>query len=98
MNNVSTPPSGGEVVGVTILGIFFWIVLIVCYFGPTIIAALRKHRQLAAIAAVNLLLGWTVIGWIGSFIWSLITPAPSPQPQTIIIQQPGQPPSQTPPA
>ena len=55
------------------------------YFGPTIIAGIRKHRQLAAIGAVNLLLGWTVIGWIAAFVWSLVSPT---QPQTIVVQSP----------
>ncbi len=57
------------------------VIFIVMYFGPTIIALIRKHRQAGAIAALNLLLGWTV-GWIGSFIWSLMSPQ---QPQTIIV-------------
>ena len=40
-------------------------------------------------------LGWTVLGWIGAFIWSLMTPQ---QPQTIIVQAPAapQPPPQAP--
>ena len=31
---------------------------------PTIIAAWRGHRRWAVIALVDLLLGWTVVGWI----------------------------------
>jgi hypothetical protein len=39
--------------------------LVFCsYFTPTIVARLRKHHQRGAILAVNLLLGWTVIGWV----------------------------------
>ncbi|MBR1617148.1 superinfection immunity protein [bacterium] len=44
---------------------------IIVYFTPSIIAGIRKHEELGKIIAVNLLLGWTVIGWIGAFIWSL---------------------------
>lgn len=50
---------------------------VVClYFLPTVIAFARGHHNAIPIAAVNLLLGWTVLGWIGSFIWSLTSPAP----------------------
>lgn len=73
------PNLGGFVAG----GIVMWIVLLAMYFTPTIIAVLRKHRQTGPIAAVNILLGWTVIGWIGAFIWSLMSP-PAP---AVIIQQ-----------
>lgn len=52
--------------GVT--GIFF---LIVIHFIPLFIAVLRNHRNMGPIAAVNVLLGWTVLGWIGAFVWSL---------------------------
>ncbi|MCG8608927.1 MAG: superinfection immunity protein [Pseudomonadales bacterium] len=41
------------------------------YFVPTFIALKRNHTNVAAIAALNILLGWTLLGWIGSLIWSL---------------------------
>ena len=59
------------------------LVLLAMYLVPTIIALARKHRQAGPIAAVNILLGWSVLGWIGAFVWSLISPQPAP---TIIIQ------------
>ena len=43
----------------------------VMYFLPSIIALLRGHSSLLAIIAVNILLGWSVIGWFVAFIWSL---------------------------
>jgi hypothetical protein len=48
--------------------------LIVCgllYFIPTFMAAIRSHRNGLAIFALNLLLGWTLVGWIGALVWSL---------------------------
>jgi len=85
MNNVTDTAAAGGALG---LG-FGLIALIFCmYFLPTLIAAIRRHRQFIAIAALNVLLGWTVLGWIASFIWSLTSPA---QPQTIIVQQPAPP-------
>ncbi|MBG8556154.1 superinfection immunity protein [Hymenobacter guriensis] len=49
------------------------------YFLPAIIG--RNHRQSGSIALLNLLLGWTIIGWIAALIWSVSTPTP------VIVQQ-----------
>ncbi len=51
------------------------IIIVAMYFIPTIIALLRGHRQTVAIGALNLLLGWTVLGWVGSLVWSLTNSA-----------------------
>ncbi len=40
------------------------------YFLPTIIALARGHHNGFAIFLTNLLLGWTLIGWIIALIWS----------------------------
>ena len=40
-------------------------------FLPTIIAIVKKHDKLLKIFLVNILLGWTFIGWIVALIWSL---------------------------
>jgi len=50
-------------------------IIVALYFIPTIIALLRGHRQTVAIGALNLLLGWTVLGWVGSLVWSLTNSA-----------------------
>ena len=57
--------------GTTVWAYLIWAVLIAGYFLPTIIAGRRKHHNLAAIIAVNLLLGWTLLGWLIALIWSL---------------------------
>jgi hypothetical protein len=41
------------------------------HFLPTIIAALRDGRSVVGIFLLNLLLGWTVIGWVIALIWAL---------------------------
>lgn len=41
------------------------------YLFPCFIADLRKHENATAIAALNLLLGWTILGWIAAFVWAL---------------------------
>ena len=40
------------------------------YFLPTVIALLRGHLSTLAIFLLNLLFGWTLIGWLGALIWS----------------------------
>ncbi|HEY3812953.1 MAG TPA: superinfection immunity protein [Caulobacteraceae bacterium] len=55
------------------------------YFIPTIIAFLRKHKDAPAIAAINFLLGWSVVGWFISFIWSLSDPRGRAAMQTVVI-------------
>jgi hypothetical protein len=41
------------------------------YFLPTIIAVVRKHRSVMAIALINTFAGWTFVGWVWPLIWSL---------------------------
>jgi len=45
--------------------------LLFLYLLPTFIAANRSHRQTAAITGLNILLGWTLLGWVAAFVWSL---------------------------
>jgi len=47
------------------------LVLCVPYFIPTFIAFYRKKVNLAAILAMNVLLGWTFVGWVIALIWAL---------------------------
>ncbi len=54
----------------------FFIFCAAFYFLPSIIGW-QKHNA-AAIIAVNVLLGWTVVGWIVALIWALSTPGPTP--------------------
>lgn len=50
-------------------GIVFTYIAI--YFMPLIFSLLRRHNNCAAIGMLNLLLGWTVIGWVVALIWSV---------------------------
>jgi hypothetical protein len=47
---------------------FFLICSLLLYFLPTIIA--RDKADVMGIFLVNLLFGWTVIGWIIALIWA----------------------------
>jgi len=54
------------------VGVLLAIVVgLVFYFLPTIIAASRGKRDIGAIFALNLLAGWTFVGWIISLVWAL---------------------------
>lgn len=41
------------------------------YLLPAFIAYERAHANRHAILLINLLFGWSVIGWIGSLVWSV---------------------------
>ncbi len=47
------------------------ILLLTLYLLPALIAGLRSHRNFAAILALNLFLGWSILGWIVSLVWAL---------------------------
>ena len=47
------------------------VLAVLLHFLPTLIAILRGHHNWFAIFLTNLLLGWTVIGWIIALIWSV---------------------------
>jgi hypothetical protein len=52
------------------------------YFLPAIVALSRGHHQQTAIVVLNLLLGWTVIGWVGAMVWActaVVEKAPQPR-------------------
>jgi hypothetical protein len=42
------------------------------YFLPSMVALARRHRNGSAVFLLNLLAGWTVIGWVISLIWATI--------------------------
>lgn len=48
------------------------------YFLPTIIAMARSKRDSMSIFLLNLLLGWSVIGWVVALIWAVKTDIPLP--------------------
>lgn len=40
------------------------------YLIPSMVAAMRGHRNGLAIGVLNILLGWTVLGWILALVWA----------------------------
>lgn len=54
-----------------IIGLSIIILLIAFYFLPTIISGVKGKKNSVAIFFLNLLLGWTVLGWIIALVWAL---------------------------
>jgi hypothetical protein len=48
-----------------------FLILLAAYFLPAIVASVRHHASSPAIFALNLLLGWTFLGWVLALVWSL---------------------------
>lgn len=57
------------------------------YCAPLIVAGLRNHRSFGGIVVVNLLLGWTIIGWIIALAWACSYAGP---PQRVARRRPRQ--------
>jgi hypothetical protein len=49
----------------------FSLVGLALYLLPTIIVLARRKKNVLGPILVNVLLGWTVIGWIVALIWAL---------------------------
>jgi hypothetical protein len=47
------------------------------YLLPTIIAFKVRHHYAFALALINVVFGFTVLGWLGIFVWALIGPRKS---------------------
>ena len=43
------------------------------YLLPWIAAVAREHERHAAILIVSLLLGWTIVGWMGALLYALVS-------------------------
>lgn len=56
---------GGVLVSVALVA------LLGLYMLPSILASDANHRHLAAIVALNVLLGWTGLGWLVTLEWAL---------------------------
>jgi uncharacterized membrane protein len=48
------------------------VLVIAFYFLPSLIAHFRGHKNRLALFLLNLFLGWTVLGWVASLVWSVI--------------------------
>lgn len=53
--------------------ILMLLAVVLLYLLPSLIAFGREHPRRQDIALVNILLGWTLIGWIAVFLWASLT-------------------------
>jgi hypothetical protein len=67
-------PTGRDIGG-GIGGLVVVLILAVFYFIPSLVARDRMHPSLQAVFALNLLLGWTLLGWVAALVWALAVPA-----------------------
>lgn len=51
-------------------GLVLLCILLFIYFLPSWVATRRHHPQKSAITTLNVLLGWTVLGWIAALVWA----------------------------
>lgn len=47
------------------------ILIAILYLLPTVIAYARDIPRRQTIAIVNIVFGWTLIGWVAAFIWAM---------------------------
>ena len=52
------------------------ILIVAIYMLPTLIANARDHPRRRQITVVNILFGWTLIGWLIAFFWAAMGPVP----------------------
>lgn len=57
--------------------LYFWPAMLVIGLGlviyllPALVAWRRRHPNVAAIVLLNVLLGWSVLGWVAALVWSV---------------------------
>lgn len=55
----------------------FFIAAPCLYLLPTYEAWKKRHPNLTAIALVNILLGWSLLGWVVAVVWAYKKPEPT---------------------
>ena len=58
------------------------LIVIPVYFVPAVVANRRKAEHEVSIFWVNLLLGWTVLGWLAVLFWTVAETKPRAVPKS----------------
>lgn len=69
-------PAMNAPVGDSSGALLLWAATTALYFAPSLVA--WRKRNFWAILTLNLLLGWTVIGWIVALVWGMTNDAAVP--------------------
>jgi len=64
--------------GILVGSFLLFLLLTVIYFIPTFVAYNAKKTDLGAIFILNLLLGWTFLGWVISLVWAMTKDTQTP--------------------
>lgn len=67
------PPDGLNPFGKLVASLFFLFAPML-YLLPSYEAWQRKHHNLTGVVLVNVLLGWTLLGWVIALVWSVMKP------------------------
>lgn len=57
--------------GFIVLLVLGLLILLVLYIVPVLLAWTLNNPHLLGITLLDLLLGWTIIGWIAALVWAL---------------------------
>lgn len=66
------------------LGLILIAVAIYLYFIPAIYASRKNRRDTMPIFVLNVLLGWTLVGWVVALVWA----ARDDSPASVVVQSP----------
>lgn len=56
--------------GTAIMGFFILFLVLFIYFIPSVNAYSKKKKNAGAVFALNVFLGWTLVGWVVALVWS----------------------------
>jgi hypothetical protein len=62
-----------------VVAFVFWLLFATLYLGPSIVAVCRHHHCAPQIVAINILLGWSIVGLFWAFAWALSSTRPASQ-------------------
>ena len=62
-----------------VVAFVFWLLFATLYLGPSIVAVCRHHHYTPQIVAINIFLGWTIVGLFWAFAWALSATRPNGQ-------------------
>lgn len=61
--------------------------LLVLYFVPSVLAFCLHHNKRKVILLVNLLTGWSLLGWAVAAVWSSTAVNSNPGTEALVVKQ-----------
>ena len=66
-----------------VASIFVVLFVVFLYFLPWFVAYMRYAKSVHGVIVLNMLLGWTFIGWVVALIWASIAEVCPPKPVSV---------------